>query len=118
MILWLNQLQHARDKNVVFVGILEKIVDEFNHAEWQLQMEGSKTARELPAHRRPDHHLSVSEFRRRQAADPRLCLHLAEPLELSGQGSQRPTRSDRAAGSRKTSEQTHPPPNRRKENVQ
>ena len=48
MILWLNQLQHARDKNVVFVGILEKIVDEFNHAEWQLQMEGSKTGRELP----------------------------------------------------------------------
>jgi hypothetical protein len=49
MILWLNQLQHARDKNVVFVGILEKIVDEFNHAEWQLQMEGAKTGRELPA---------------------------------------------------------------------
>ena len=49
MILWLNQLQHARDKSVVFVGILEKIVDEFNHAEWQLQMEGSKTGRELPA---------------------------------------------------------------------
>jgi hypothetical protein len=49
MILWLNQLQHARDKNVVFVGILERIVDEFNRSEWQLQMEGSKTGRELPA---------------------------------------------------------------------
>ena len=49
MILWLHQLQHARDKNVVFVGILEKIVDEFNRSEWQLQMEGSKTGRELPA---------------------------------------------------------------------
>jgi hypothetical protein len=48
MILWLNQLQHARAKNVVFVGILERIVDEFNHAEWQLQMEGGKTSRELP----------------------------------------------------------------------
>jgi hypothetical protein len=48
MILWLNQLQHARAKNVVLVGILERVVDEFNHAEWQLQLEGGKTNRELP----------------------------------------------------------------------
>jgi hypothetical protein len=48
MILWLNQLQHARDKNVIFVGILERIVDEFNRGEWQLQAEGSKASRELP----------------------------------------------------------------------
>jgi hypothetical protein len=48
MILWLTQLQHARAKHVVFVGILERVVDEFNRAEWQLQMEGSKTSRELP----------------------------------------------------------------------
>ena len=37
MILWLNQLQHARDKNVIFVGILERVVDEFKRREWQLQ---------------------------------------------------------------------------------
>jgi hypothetical protein len=49
MILWLNQLQHARAKNVIFVGVLERVVDEFNRGEWQLQSEGSKTARELPA---------------------------------------------------------------------
>jgi hypothetical protein len=49
MILWLNQLQHARAKHVVFVGILERVVDEFNRGEWQLQAEGSKTSRELPA---------------------------------------------------------------------
>ena len=48
MILWLNPLQHARDKNVVFVGILERVVDEFKIASWQLQSEGAKTARELP----------------------------------------------------------------------
>ena len=48
MILWLNQLQHARAKNVVFVGVLERVVDEFNVATWQLQSEGSKTSRELP----------------------------------------------------------------------
>jgi hypothetical protein len=49
MLLWLNHLQHARSKNVVFVGILERVVDEFNRGEWQLQCEGAKTARELPA---------------------------------------------------------------------
>jgi hypothetical protein len=48
MLMWLNQLQHARAKNVIFVGILEKVADEFNRFEWQLQMEGSKTGRELP----------------------------------------------------------------------
>ena len=49
MILWLNQLQHAREKNIVFVGVLERVVDEFNKGEWQLQSEGSKTSREIPA---------------------------------------------------------------------
>jgi AAA domain len=48
MIAWLNQLQHARDVNVVFVAILEKVTDGFNVASWQLQMEGGKTSRELP----------------------------------------------------------------------
>jgi AAA domain len=48
MIAWLNQLQHARALNVIFVGILEKVVDDFNVATWQLQMEGGKTSRELP----------------------------------------------------------------------
>lgn len=48
MIAWLNELQHARGVNVIFVGILEKIVDDFNVATWQLQMEGGKTSREIP----------------------------------------------------------------------
>jgi hypothetical protein len=48
MINWLHQLQHARGKNVVFVGILEKTVDDFNRVEHQLQMEGARTGRELP----------------------------------------------------------------------
>jgi hypothetical protein len=48
MVLWLNQLQHAREKNVIFVGILERVVDELKVATWQLQAEGSKTSRELP----------------------------------------------------------------------
>jgi AAA domain-containing protein len=48
MINWLHQLQHARAMNVIFVGILEKLVDDFNRAEFALQMEGAKTGRELP----------------------------------------------------------------------
>jgi AAA domain len=48
MIGWLNQLQQARDRHVVLVAILERVTDEFNHSEWQPQIEGSKTSRELP----------------------------------------------------------------------
>jgi len=48
MIAWLHQLQHTRLMHVIFVGILEKVVDNFNVATWQLQMEGAKTGRELP----------------------------------------------------------------------
>jgi hypothetical protein len=48
MVLFLNQLQHARPLNVVFVGILENVIDEFRQSTWQLQCEGSKTSRELP----------------------------------------------------------------------
>jgi hypothetical protein len=47
MLMWLHQLQHVREKNVVFVGILERVVDEFNRATYQLQMEGAKVPREI-----------------------------------------------------------------------
>jgi hypothetical protein len=48
MIGWLTHLQHTRDKNVIFVGILENTKDDFNISSWQLQLDGSKTGRELP----------------------------------------------------------------------
>ena len=44
----LKHLQHAPGKTVIFVGILEKVIDEFNRTSWQPQMEGGKAARELP----------------------------------------------------------------------
>ena len=44
----LKHLQHAPGKTVIFVGVLEKVTDEFNAVTWQPQMEGSKAARELP----------------------------------------------------------------------
>jgi len=49
MIGWLNQLQHARTRNVIFVAVLERSVDDLNVATWQPQIEGAKTGRELPA---------------------------------------------------------------------
>jgi hypothetical protein len=44
----LKHLQHAPGKTVIFVGILERVSDEFNRVTWQPQMEGGKAARELP----------------------------------------------------------------------
>lgn len=44
----LKHLQHAPGRTVIFVGILEKVIDDMNRASWQPQMEGSKAARELP----------------------------------------------------------------------
>jgi AAA domain len=49
MLGWLNQLQHARERTVIFVAVLEKNTDEFNISSWQPQIEGAKTGRELPA---------------------------------------------------------------------
>jgi hypothetical protein len=49
MVHWLQQLQHVRGKNVIFVAVLERVADEFNRfVEWRPQLEGQKTARELP----------------------------------------------------------------------
>ncbi len=48
MMAWLTHLQHIRQKNVIFVGILDEINDDYGRAEYKLQMEGSKTSRELP----------------------------------------------------------------------
>jgi AAA domain len=48
MLAWLMHLQQARAANVIFLGILETITDDFNRVEHKLQMEGSRTGRELP----------------------------------------------------------------------
>ena len=48
MIGWLTQLQHARAKNVWFVGILDERLDDFNRRVFSPQIDGSKTGLELP----------------------------------------------------------------------
>jgi hypothetical protein len=47
MITLLNHMQHSR-KNVIFIGLLEDAEDEFGRHHWRIQLEGAKTARELP----------------------------------------------------------------------
>ena len=50
LLLWLHQLQHAREKHVVFIGILERLTDDFNRPlGFQVQMEGAKVPREIDA---------------------------------------------------------------------
>ncbi|WKB55989.1 ATP-binding protein [Eleftheria terrae] len=44
----LTHLQHARGKHVVFVAILDERLDDFNRKHFLPQIEGSKTANELP----------------------------------------------------------------------
>lgn len=45
---WLTHLQHIREKNVIFVGILDEVTDDYGRKQYTLQIEGSKTGRELP----------------------------------------------------------------------
>jgi hypothetical protein len=48
MLAWLSHLQHARDRNVIFVGILDQKEDDYGRTQWVPQIEGSKVGRELP----------------------------------------------------------------------
>ena len=48
MLSWLNQLQHTRQKNIVFVGILDAKEDDYGRTNHVAQIEGSKVGRELP----------------------------------------------------------------------
>jgi len=48
MIGFLTHLQHTRNKNVWFVGILDEKLDDFNRKVFSLQIDGSKTGLELP----------------------------------------------------------------------
>jgi AAA domain len=49
MLAWVMHLQQKREVNITFLGVLETVTDDFNRVEHRLQMEGSRTGRELPA---------------------------------------------------------------------
>lgn len=46
---WLHQFQHIPDKDIIFVGLLDQKIDEFNKTTWTPHIEGAKTALELPS---------------------------------------------------------------------
>ena len=48
MIGWLTHLQHTRSKNIVFVGVLDEKLDDFNRKLFVPQIDGAKTGLELP----------------------------------------------------------------------
>lgn len=48
MLAWLGHLQHARNRNIIFVGILDEKEDDYGRKQWVPQIEGSKVGRELP----------------------------------------------------------------------
>lgn len=48
MIKWVTQLQHAREKNVIFVCLLDAKEDDFGRSYWSPQIEGKKAANEIP----------------------------------------------------------------------
>lgn len=48
MIGWLTHLQHTRGKNVIFVGVLDEKLDDFNRKVFAPQIDGAKTGLELP----------------------------------------------------------------------
>ena len=111
----LKHLQHAPGKTVIFVGVLERIVDEFNREHWQPQMEGGKAARELPAI--VDQVITMSLFepdgdgwRARAGQGPGAPpgLPLRQSLRPAGEGPLRPARRDRAARSRGAARQDQP----------
>ena len=64
----LKHLQHAPGRTVIFVGILEKVVDDMNRVTWQPQMDGGKVARELPGI--VDQVLTMSLFTQDPGAGP------------------------------------------------
>lgn len=48
MIGWVTQLQHCRQKNVIFTCAMEQSKDDFGRMVWEPHLEGAKTGRELP----------------------------------------------------------------------
>ena len=89
----------ARQERLMFVGILDEKLDDFNRkvfvAADRRQQDRPRTAR----HRRSGHHHGRAS-RTRPASRRALRLPDAEPLGLSRQGPQRPARHGRGAASR------------------
>ncbi len=92
MIAWSTQLQHARAKNIILVGILEQVSDEFNRRIWQLQIEGSKTGRELPGI--IDQVITMQLVRFEEGSEPVRCFVCRQPNPFEYPAKDRSSRLD------------------------
>lgn len=92
MIGWLTHLQHARSKNVIFIGILEYVVDDSGRGTWQVQIEGSKTGRELPGI--VDQVITMQLVRFDENSDPVRALICQQPNPFSYPAKDRSGRLD------------------------
>ena len=90
MIAWLTHLQHARGKNIWFVGILDEKLDDFNRRFFQPQIEGSKTGLELPGI--VDQVITMAELKADdetpyRASSATRSIHSASPPRIAAVGS-------------------------------
>lgn len=72
MISWLTHLQHTRDKNIWFVGIMDEKLDEVGRRVYSIQMDGTKTNLELPGI--VDEVITLAELRDANGAGYRACV--------------------------------------------
>ena len=49
LIAWTQQFQHTRSRTILLTAILENITDEYGVSSWQIQLEGRRANRALPA---------------------------------------------------------------------
>jgi hypothetical protein len=98
LIAWLQQIQHAREKTVVLVAILERAEDAFGVKEWRLQLEGQRTARELPGI--IDEVITMHWVDFGDGKPVRLRLRQSQSVASSSQGPLGPARANRAPRSR------------------
>jgi hypothetical protein len=72
MVAWITQLQHARGKHVIFLGLLDLGEDERGRPRWDPQMEGQATAKALPGI--VDQVLTLQMVAFEEGADPVRCF--------------------------------------------
>ena len=88
LLLALHHLQSARGLNVILIGALETVTDDYGRTEHRLQAEGQRVPREIAGIVDIVVTMHWLEFRRRQAGAARLRLHFAQPVGLPGERSQ------------------------------
>ena len=100
MLLALHHLQSARGLNIILIGALETVTDDYGRIEHRLQAEGQRVPREIAGIVDIVVTMNWIDFGDGKPARA-LRLHVAKSVGLPGERSQREARPDRAARSRR-----------------